>query len=152
MSPGAAPVLHQIRFSHFNEKGRWALDYKGIPHRRHSVMPGPHPRISRKLGGSGTMPVLEPAEGPPVADSTEIIAWADRVNPDPPLYPDNPEERRRALELEEFFDVELGPPIRSAVFHALLPERSRTVATLMQGLGGGSKAFMTVTYPVVRRA
>jgi hypothetical protein len=29
------PILVQFRFSHFNEKARWALDYKGVPHRRH---------------------------------------------------------------------------------------------------------------------
>jgi glutathione S-transferase len=28
------PVLWHIPFSHYSEKVRWALDYKGIAHRR----------------------------------------------------------------------------------------------------------------------
>ena len=30
----ATPVLYHIEVSHYNEKARWALDYKGIPHVR----------------------------------------------------------------------------------------------------------------------
>src|SRR6267143_212223 len=36
------PELHQFRLSHFNEKARWALDFKGVPHVRRSYLPGPH--------------------------------------------------------------------------------------------------------------
>jgi glutathione S-transferase len=35
----AVPVLWQFAFSHFNEKVRWALDWKGIPHVRRSLPP-----------------------------------------------------------------------------------------------------------------
>jgi hypothetical protein len=52
-------VLHQFPASHFNEKARWALDWKGLPHRRASYLPGPHaPRI-RRLTGQTATPVLE---------------------------------------------------------------------------------------------
>jgi hypothetical protein len=34
----AHPVLWQFRLSHYNEKARWALDYKGIPHERRSLL------------------------------------------------------------------------------------------------------------------
>ena len=34
---GDRPVLWQFRFSHFNEKARWALDWKGIAHVRRSL-------------------------------------------------------------------------------------------------------------------
>ena len=37
-----AVTLHQFRYSHFNEKVRWALDFKGIAHERVSELPGPH--------------------------------------------------------------------------------------------------------------
>jgi len=33
------PVLWQIKVSHYNEKTRWALDHKGVPHRRRSPTP-----------------------------------------------------------------------------------------------------------------
>ena len=30
----AAPILYHLQVSHYNEKARWALDYKRIPHVR----------------------------------------------------------------------------------------------------------------------
>ena len=38
----ATPVLYHIEVSHYNEKARWALDYKGVPHRRKAPMPMMH--------------------------------------------------------------------------------------------------------------
>ena len=38
----ADPVLWQFKYSHYNEKARWALDFKRIPHRRRSLLPGLH--------------------------------------------------------------------------------------------------------------
>jgi glutathione S-transferase len=34
--------LLQFRHSPYNEKVRWALDLKRLPHRRRSLLPGPH--------------------------------------------------------------------------------------------------------------
>ena len=38
-------TVHQFIASHFNEKVRWALDYKGLPHKnvRHPDMQGIEP-------------------------------------------------------------------------------------------------------------
>jgi glutathione S-transferase len=145
------PVLWQLRFSHFNEKARWALDYKRIPHRRHSLAPGSHPRRARKLWGGRTTPVLQIGSGA-VGDTTEIIAELERRRPVPPLYPAGEAERRRALELEDFFDRELGPAIRSAAFHAILPYRSITVPLTTQGLGAGVRFSYNASYPLLKRA
>ena len=32
----AGITLHQFLYSHFNEKARWALAFKGVPHERRS--------------------------------------------------------------------------------------------------------------------
>jgi glutathione S-transferase len=69
-------------------------------------------------GAHYTFPVLT-MEGRHIGDSTAIIAALEERFPDPPLYPADSEERRRALELEDFFDEELGPPIRQLVWHEL---------------------------------
>ena len=37
----ATPVLWHIEISHYNEKARWALDYKGVEHERRAPTPGP---------------------------------------------------------------------------------------------------------------
>ena len=148
---GELPVLLQLRFSHFNEKGRWALDYKAVPHRRRSIPPGTHPFRSRRFGGRGTTPVLL-IDGEAIGDTTEIVAKLEQRNPDPPLYPDTEIERKTALDLEDHFDRELGPGLRSAIFHALLPDRRITVAVTMQGLGPLERLGFNSMYPLARRA
>ena len=62
------------------------------------------------------LPLLQ-LDGRTIGDSTAIIAALERRYPDPPLYPQDPGERRRALELEQFFDEELGPYSRLLAFH-----------------------------------
>jgi glutathione S-transferase len=114
----AKPTLWQIEISHFNEKVRWALDHKGIEHERRAPTPGAHMAVALWLtrGRHKTFPLLQ-LDGAVIGDSTAIIAALEHRFPDPPLYPEDPDERRRALELEEFFDEELGPHSRLLAFH-----------------------------------
>ena len=97
------PVLWHIEISHFNEKARWALAHKGVEHRRRAPTPGGHMIVALWLtrGRNKTFPLLQ-LDGQAIGDSTAIIAALERRFPDPPLYPEDPAERRRALELEEF--------------------------------------------------
>ena len=114
------PILWQFTSSHFNEKARWALDFKRIPHLRHSLVPGFHINTVKRMTGQTSVPVLKLGDEI-INDSTRIIAALERVYPDPALYPADERERRRALELEDFFDEELGPYIRRWIFHLILP-------------------------------
>ncbi len=143
------PILFQLRFSHFNEKARWALDHKRVPHRRRSLVPGRHSFRSKRLGGSGTTPLLQ-VDGEMVGDTTEIVARLETRNPDPPLYPDSEIDRKAALDLEDHFDEQLGPGIRSAIFHALLPHRSTLISLTMQGLPAAERALANALYPLLR--
>lgn len=120
---GAKPTLWQITISHFSEKVRWTLERKGVDHVRRAPLPGMHIPIALWLTGGEqkTLPVLE-LDGRRIGDSTAIIAALEERYPDPPLYPSDPDERRRALELEDYFDENLGPPLRQLVFHDLIGE------------------------------
>lgn len=117
------PTLIQLDISHYSEKVRWALDYKQVPHRRRSPLPGSHIPIAFALtrGESVTLPLLQ-LDGRTIADSTAILAALEERYPDPSLYPADPEQRRRALALEDFFDEELGPHARLLPFHELTNE------------------------------
>lgn len=117
------PVLWQIEISHYSEKVRWALEHKGIGHRRRSPLPGMHIPIALWLTGGEqkTLPILE-LDGRTIGDSTAAIAALEERQPEPPLYPSDPDERRRALELEDFFDEQLGAYTRVLPFHDLLGE------------------------------
>jgi glutathione S-transferase len=56
--------LLQFRHSPYNEKVRWALDLKRVPHTRRSLLPGPHVATVRRLTGRTHTPVLVPDDGP----------------------------------------------------------------------------------------
>ena len=114
----AKPVLWHIPVSHYNEKARWALDYKGVEHERKAPPPPSHMAISLWLtrGSSYTFPVLQ-LDGRAYGDSTEIIAALEERFPEPPLYPDDPVERRRALEIEDFIDEQVAAHVRLLAWH-----------------------------------
>jgi glutathione S-transferase len=119
------PVLWHLPLSHYSEKVRWALDYKAVPHERHTAIAGYHMALALFLtkGRHYTLPVLGLEDGRRIGDSSAIIAALEQRHPDPPLYPTDPTERDRALALEDWFDEHLGPAIRRYVFHALRDDR-----------------------------
>jgi glutathione S-transferase len=149
------PVLYHIQVSHYNEKARWALDYKGVPHRRKAPMPIAHVAWAAAMtrGRGITFPILK-MNGDTIHDSTRIIERLELDYPEPPLYPSDPEDRRRALELEEFFDEELGPHIRRAAFAELTrdPEAFAWVAAPRAGklVHAGFKGTAAVAGPITR--
>jgi glutathione S-transferase len=142
-------VLWHIRISHYNEKVRWALELKRVPHARRAPMPGFHQVVARRLTGAMTLPVLV-LDGEAIGDSTRIIAELERRYPDPPLYPEDPVERERALALEDHFDEHLGAGIRRLVFFHLVRDSELGPRTL-SGPGGAVHArIMDAAWPAVR--
>ncbi len=107
------PLLWHIPLSHYNEKVRWALDYKGIAHRRRVLGPDYLIRAWRATG-QGKLPILW-LDGRAIADSTRIIGTLEERYPEPPLYPRDPTTRQRALALEDSLDETLGPALRAAI-------------------------------------
>jgi glutathione S-transferase len=144
------PVLWQLEISHYNEKVRWALDYKRVPHVRRSLLPGLHIIKAKRLtGDTSTTPVLT-VEGRSIGDSTRIIAAIEERWPQPPLYPQDGALRRRALELEDFFDEELGPHIRRAAYHELLARPELVVPLFTRGQPLAARVLLQAAFPVLR--
>jgi len=147
--PGAPPVLYHLEISHYNEKVRWALDHKGIPHVRKAPPPMMHMAWGLVMTGKPTFPVLR-LNGKAIGDSTRIIEALEERYPQAPLYPGDPAERRRALELEDHFDEELGPYIRRWLFHVAL--EGLEPGEFLDGALGSTpraiKAAMRATAPV----
>jgi glutathione S-transferase len=116
----ARPLLWHLPISHFSEKVRWALDWKRIPHRRRVMPPGLHPLGGLVLTGGRqyTMPVLV-MDGRRIGDSTAIIGALEERFPERSLYP---ADRARALDLEDWFDENVGPYARRWGFNTLLTE------------------------------
>jgi glutathione S-transferase len=124
------PVLWHLEISHYNEKARWALDYKGVAHVRRAVRPGLQELTARRLRAGRTVPILA-LNGRAIGDSTKIIEEIERRWPEPPLYPADPDERSRALELEDYFDDQCGRDARRVLFNDNLAEPETFLAMFL---------------------
>lgn len=113
--------LLQFRHSPYNEKVRWALDLKQLPHRRRSLLPGPHIGVVKRLTGRTTLPVLRHDAGV-IDGSARIIEWLDAQQATPSLLPADPALRAEALRIQAWFDDDLTPRIRRPVLQALLQQ------------------------------
>jgi glutathione S-transferase len=144
-------VLWHIRFSNFNEKARWALDYKRVPHARRASDSGLHPLLALALtrGAHKTFPLLQ-VDGRTIGDSTAIIAELEGRFPEPPLYPADPGARRHALELENFFDESYGHEVRRLVFWHLLAEDEDGALTMRELAGPRPEPVLRAILPPTR--
>jgi glutathione S-transferase len=140
------PLLWHIPLSHYSEKVRWALDYKGIAHRRRVLGPDYLIRAWRATG-QGKLPILW-LEGRAIADSTRIIAMLEERYPEPPLYPSDATVRRRALALEDDLDETLGPAGRAAIVTPLF-RNDPDIALRLLTTGMPEQAYRTLR-PLLR--
>jgi glutathione S-transferase len=148
-SSAERPVLWQLQISHYNEKVRWALDYKRIPHTRRSMLPGVHRLMARRVAGVDTSPVME-IDGRGVGDSSAILLALEERWPEPSLIPGDSHERQRALELEDFFDEELGPHIRRAIYWELLNYPEVVIPLFTDGASDLSRSLLRKSFPILR--
>jgi glutathione S-transferase len=139
--------LFQFAGSHFNEKARWGLDLKGVPHERISLMPGPHMRTMKKLTGRTETPALRDA-GEVVAGSTAILEHLEQRFPAPALFPEDPAERERAMSIVRRWDAEVGPAVRLAKFFEVM-EAAYAVGTFCQGQGVLARTLYRAGFPIV---
>jgi glutathione S-transferase len=145
----AAIQLFQFAGSHFNEKARWALDWKQVSHTRKSLMPGPHMRTMKKLTGKTQTPALVD-DGEVVAGSTAILEHLERRFPEPALFPADESKRKRALDIVRRWDEEIGPAVRLAKFFEVM-ELDYAVDTFCQEQPALARGLYRATFPLIRR-
>ena len=73
--------LYTFTISHFAEKARWSLDYKGIHYQEKRLVPGSHVPIVKRIAPSTFVPVLQDA-GRIIQGSSAIIDYVDEHSPD----------------------------------------------------------------------
>ena len=144
-------TLYQFQFSHYCEKARWALDYKGIPYTQRNLLPGLHTMVTRKLAPRSSLPILAD-NGTVVQDSTAIITFLEREFPDCPLTPQDLREAKAALEWEEYLDEEIGVPLRLWFYYHTLPDRERALRFLLDRAPWYGRPVFAVMFPRVRTA
>ena len=145
-----AITLHQFEFSHFNEKARWALAFKGVPHSRTSYLPGPHMPAIKKLSGQTQTPVLENDENY-TAGSADIIAYLEETHSEPSLYPNDAGDLSRALTLQQEMDDQLGPAVRTVIFSGLINEPNYLVNMFGRSKSVVKRKLYRATFPLAKR-
>lgn len=133
-------ILHQFPVSHFCEKTRWHLDAKGLSYRVRNLFPGQHAKINKRLVGRSSVPVLIDGQRV-VHDSSNIALYLESAYPGRALVPTAEAERARVLELETFFDEEVGPPVRHWAYACLLRRPGLTTRAFFRGYGLLPRAF-----------
>ena len=115
MAPSAK--LFVVSGSHAARNGMLLLEHKGIPYERASMPPGTQRLLRMRGFPGGTVPALV-IDGRKVQTNLAIARALDEIQPDPPLFPDDPERRRAVEEVEHWVDGELQMVARRLVLAA----------------------------------
>jgi glutathione S-transferase len=144
----SAPRLVTIRFSHFCEKARWALERGGFAFEEDFHAPLFHVRPVRRAGGRRTTPVLVLPDRV-LADSTEILRFADAQGA--ALWPADPASRAEVDTWEDLLDERLGPAVRRWAYFHLFQLPSRHVVDLFRSAApDGERRWVAPLFPLVR--
>jgi glutathione S-transferase len=141
---GSEAKLYVILGSHACRTGMLLLEHKGIPYRKVTLPTGLQPTALRLLGFSGnrvpfrtldrrnrlleaadrggTVPALA-MNGHRVKRNRRIARFLDEVQPDPPLFPADPDDRREVEEAERWGDEVLQMAARRLTLAAALHGR-----------------------------
>ncbi|MCE9625271.1 MAG: glutathione S-transferase family protein [Deltaproteobacteria bacterium] len=142
--------LYQFPVSHYCEKSRWALDFKGVPFEIVNLLPGFHLLKTRRMAPRTSVPILD-YEGKILQDSTNILEFLETTYPSPPLFPDTAADRAEALEWEEYCDEEVGKHLRRFMYHHLLDEPKLMPRLLVEQSPWYERYAFGLAYPGVKR-
>ena len=110
--------LYVIPGSHAANTAVLMLAYKGIDYKRTDLMPVVSKAALRVAGFPGmTVPALK-IQGEKIQGSRPIARYLDRLQPEPPLFPADPDRRAAVEDAERFGDEELQHPLRQLLWWA----------------------------------
>lgn len=116
--------LYVIPASHPSIAVQLMLDQKGIAYKRTDLLPVISKGVLRVLGFPGkTVPALK-IDGSKVQGSRQIARELDRLRPQPPLFPTDPDKRAAVEEAERFGDEELQHPIRQILWWSIKKDKA----------------------------
>jgi glutathione S-transferase len=115
--------LYVIPGSHPSRSAMLMLDRKGMPFKRVDLMPVISKGVLKAMRFPGvTVPALK-LNGTKIQGSREIARELDHIQPEPPLYPADPEKRGKVEEAEAWGDTFQQTP-RQLSWWALKRKRS----------------------------
>ena len=114
------PKVHGVNASPFVRKVRVALAEKGIDYELIPVMPMGVSDEFKKISPLGKIPVFEADDGFTLPDSSCILPYLERTQPDPSLYPKDAKDFGWALFLEEYADSKLAETVGGVFFNRVM--------------------------------
>jgi glutathione S-transferase len=116
--------LYVIPASHPSIAVQLMLERKGIAYKRTDLLPVISKGVLRGLGFPGkTVPALK-IDGSKVQGSRQIARELDRLRPEPPLFPADPETRAAVEEAERCGDEELQHPVRQILWWSIKRDKA----------------------------
>ncbi len=127
-----AATLYVIPGSHPSMAVRLMLQHKGVEYRRVDLMPVISKAVLKALRFPGvTVPALK-LDDRRIQGSLRIARELDRLRPEPPLFPGDPERRTAVEEAERWGDEALQGSIRRILWNAIKRDRS-SIGTYAEG-------------------
>jgi glutathione S-transferase len=116
--------LFVIPASHPSIAARLMLEHKGIAYKRTDLLPVISKGALRAVGFPGvTVPALK-IDGSKIQGSRQIARELERLRPEPPLFPADPEKRAAVEAAERFGDEDLQPPMRQILWWTIKHEKA----------------------------
>lgn len=143
--------LYVIPASHPSVAAELMLKRKGIAFKRRDLVTAMHIPIVKALRFPGrTVPALKWEDGRKVQGTREIARFLDAVQPEPPLFPADPAQRREVEEAERWGDDELQSVPRRLAWFAFGRDRS-SVKDFLRGykLGLPTSVAAATAAPII---
>ncbi|MGH2925270.1 MAG: glutathione S-transferase family protein [Solirubrobacterales bacterium] len=145
------PKLYSLELSHPANAVRAMLELKGVDHEVVNLLPGLHPLFVRAAGFRGpTVPALR-VDGGRFQGSVRISRFLDHYQPEPRLFPEDPDAKRAVEQAEAWGEATLQPVPRRLMRWATVrqPGLRRWLAEMSGMPLPGVAGF--VNAPVARR-
>ena len=143
--------LYQFPHSHFSEKARWGLTYKGVPFEIVNLPRGPHAKMFEKMGLAGsTVPVIEDGETL-LQGSAAILSYLDQAYPDPPLNVADKQVASEIMAFEADMDQAIGHHGRRYIYSIFLEHPALIKDLFMRGAGPIKRAAFPLLYPKIKK-
>jgi len=113
------PILHGAPLSPFVRKARVALAEKGVDYELDPLVPFGAADEYKKLSPLKKIPCWEEGDFA-LPDSSAIVAYLERIHPEPSLYPKDAKQFARALWYEEYADTKLAEVCTTPFFQRVV--------------------------------
>ncbi len=123
-------TLYQFQWSHYVEKVRWALAFKGLDWRGVEVVAFIK-REMQQFDCAQTVPLIhDGATGVAISDSSPILSYLEDTYPQPALFPSTPAEREATWQQMLHLDSTLGLHARRLGYTQLILECPQALSQL----------------------